>query len=76
MLPQIQNLDGSHLEGDERISVDGSRSPQIHGTGLEDFFSGGFYFIRGAFTLPTHGQRIVALDHGAAGFKREGRAFF
>src|SRR5262249_4438824 len=25
-------------------------------TGLEDFFSGGFYFIRGPFTLPTHGN--------------------
>jgi hypothetical protein len=51
---------GLHLEGDERIAVDGSRYPQIHGTGLEDFFSGGFYFIRGAFTLPTHGNPVQA----------------
>jgi hypothetical protein len=56
VLPPIANVDGAHLEGDERIAVDGSRSPQIHGTGLEDFFSGGFYFSRGAFTLPTHGN--------------------
>jgi hypothetical protein len=55
-LPQLPGTDGSHLEGDERIFVDGSRSPQIHGTGFEDFFSGGFYFVRGAFTLPTHGN--------------------
>jgi hypothetical protein len=55
-LPNISTLDGAHLEGDERITTDGSRWPQIHGTGLEDFFSGGFYFIAGPFTLPTHGN--------------------
>ena len=49
---------GLHLEGDEHISVDGSRYPQIHGTGVEDFFNGGFYFVRGAFTLPTHGNPV------------------
>jgi hypothetical protein len=57
-LPNISNLDGAHLEGDERITMDGSRWPQIHGTGLEDFFSGGFYFLTGAFTLPTHGNPV------------------
>jgi hypothetical protein len=50
--------DGAHLEGDEHIAVDGSRYPQIHGTGVEDFFNGGFYFIRGPFTLPTHGDPV------------------
>jgi hypothetical protein len=55
-LPNLPGLDGAHLEGDERIALDGSRWPQLHGTGLEDFFSGGFYFIRGAFRLPTHGN--------------------
>jgi hypothetical protein len=55
-LAQTPGLDGAHLEGDERVYVDGSRYPQIHGTGLEDFFSGGFYFIRGPFALPTHGN--------------------
>lgn len=50
--------DGAHLEGDEHIAVDGSRYPQIHGTGVEDFFNGGFYFIHGAFTLPTHGNPV------------------
>jgi hypothetical protein len=57
-LPNISDLDGAHLEGDERITIDGSRWPQIHGTGLEDFFSGGFYFLTGAFTLPTHGNPV------------------
>jgi hypothetical protein len=55
-LPQVSDLDGSHLEGDEHVSVDGSRYPQIHGTGLEDFFNGGFYFLGGPVTLPTHGN--------------------
>ena len=55
-LPNLPGIDGAHLEGDERITVDGSRWPQWHGTGLEDFFGGGFYFIAGAFTLPTHGN--------------------
>jgi hypothetical protein len=55
-LSNIPGLDGAHLEGDERIHIDGSRYPQMHGTGLEDFFNGGFYFIRGPFALPTHGN--------------------
>lgn len=55
--PEVSgNVDGAHLEGDERISVDGSEWPQIHGTGLEDFFNAGFYFAHGPFTLPTHGN--------------------
>jgi hypothetical protein len=55
-LANLPGADGAHLEGDERITVDGSRWPSVHGTGLEDFFSGGFYFVRGAFRLPTHGN--------------------
>ncbi len=57
-LPNLPGVDGAHLEGDERIAVDGSRWPQWHGTGLEDFFGGGFYFINGAFALPTHGNPV------------------
>ncbi len=45
-----------YLEGDERIYVDGSRTPQLYGTGTEDFYNGGWYFNRGRFTLPTHGN--------------------
>ena len=43
------------LEGDERIYYDGARKPQLHGTGTEDFFNGGYYFDRGLFSLPLHG---------------------
>jgi hypothetical protein len=32
------------LEGDERVFVDGQESPQIYGTGTEDFYESGFYF--------------------------------
>lgn len=43
------------LEGDERIYVDDSQTPIVQGTGVEDFFNGGWYFNHGVFTLPTHG---------------------
>ncbi len=46
----------SYLEGDERIYVDGSKTPQLYGTGTEDFYSGGWYFSNGPFTLPVHGN--------------------
>ena len=42
--------------------MDGSRYPQIHGTGLEDFFNGAFYFGGGPFTLPTHGNPSQVLE--------------
>lgn len=43
------------MEGDERVYVDGLRSPSIYGTGTEDEFNGGYYFANGAFTLPFNG---------------------
>jgi len=45
-----------YLEGDERAYADGSRSPQIHGTGTEDFYEGGWYFDRDMFTDPFNGN--------------------
>jgi hypothetical protein len=53
-----------YLEGDERVLVDGARTPVVLGTGTEDFFNGGFYFINGPFGLPTHGN--VAHDAASA----------
>ena len=32
------------LEGDETVRVDGEAAPSWRGTGVEDFFNGGFYF--------------------------------
>jgi len=59
-LCEFVGLNGAHLEADEHVYIDGSRYPQIHGTGLEDFFNGGFYWLTGAFTLPTHGNPVQA----------------
>jgi len=42
------------LEGDEVIRVDGETQPSWHGTGLEDYFSGAWYYT-GLSDLPTHG---------------------
>lgn len=44
-----------YLEGDERVYVDGSKSPQIHGTGSEDFYEAGWYFNRREFSNPMNG---------------------
>jgi hypothetical protein len=48
-----------YLEGDESAFIDGSRRPQITGTGTEDFYLGGWYFLTGfrsrTFTLPLNG---------------------
>ncbi len=42
------------LEGDEYFYRDGSGVQIAHGTGLEDYFNGGWYYF-GLFELPLHG---------------------
>ncbi|MDD4016540.1 MAG: DUF2961 domain-containing protein [Kiritimatiellae bacterium] len=42
------------LEGDESFYRDGSKTPCCLGTGLEDYFNGGWYYF-GHFELPLHG---------------------
>lgn len=42
------------LEGDEEFFVDGEQKPSWHGTGLEDYFNGGWYW-RGAASAGLHG---------------------
>lgn len=37
------------LEGDEQMFVDGEIRPSWHGTGLEDYFNGGWYYRQAAF---------------------------
>jgi len=46
-----------YLEGDERFYVDNCRSPVIYGTGTEDYYNGGWYFDRGPFSRPVHGNQ-------------------
>ncbi|MBI4953050.1 MAG: DUF2961 domain-containing protein [Myxococcales bacterium] len=45
------------LEGDEKIYVDGAGAPTLHGTGTEDYFNSGYYYLDGrAYSLPSHGM--------------------
>lgn len=46
---------GTYMEGDERFHVDGAAAPALHGTGTEDYFAGGWYFLFGRFAGPLHG---------------------
>jgi hypothetical protein len=47
------------LEGDERAYVDDAPAPAWYGTGIEDFFDGGFYFDQGGFSGPLSGASVV-----------------
>jgi hypothetical protein len=52
----VQDAGRGYLEGDERLFVDGSVSPQMYGTGTEDFYESGWYFNRGTDTNPFNGD--------------------
>jgi len=43
------------LEGPEHIFIDGESEASISGTGTEDYFNAGWYFLTGRFSAPTHG---------------------
>lgn len=45
----------SFLEAPEYIYLDHETEPTIVGTGLEDYFNGGWYFRNGEFCAQTHG---------------------
>lgn len=55
-LGSVATLSRRYLEGDERIFVDGGSEPALHGTGVEDLFSAGFFFDQGEFGRPLHGM--------------------
>ncbi|MDC0744138.1 DUF2961 domain-containing protein [Polyangium mundeleinium] len=64
----LENLDEGlrgdrrYLEGDEMIRTDGMRFPVQHGTGTEDYYNGGWYFL-GAHANPLSGQlRFLVTD--------------
>lgn len=63
--------DWEYLERDEQFYLDGESTPSWRGTGIEDFFGGGFYF-RGPdgqpqpFTQPLHGAPVVRFFHRSA----------
>ncbi|MFI5731909.1 DUF2961 domain-containing protein [Kribbella sp. NPDC051587] len=58
-----------YLEGDERVYIDGSMSPQQHGTGTEDFYEGGWYFAGGTFSAAFTGN--TAHEVQSSGCARE-----
>ena len=51
-----------YLEGDERAAVDDAIAPAWYGTGVEDFFDGGFYFDHGAVANALSGVTQVDPD--------------
>ena len=59
-----KNPGQTYLEGDERVYVDGSRTPQLHGTGSEDYYEGGWYFNRGPFSNALNGTPVETSSHG------------
>jgi hypothetical protein len=56
------DMQGDHgigfLEGDEKLTADDDTFPSIHGTGTEDFYTGGWYFDEGPFSLAYHGCTV------------------
>lgn len=52
----VDGPDRTYLEGDDIGFINGSASPQLHGTGTEDFYEGGWYWNRGPFTDPLNGE--------------------
>ena len=55
----VCTLDGSYwaLEGDETIRKDAEALPGWRGTGLEDYFNGGWYY-QNVMAAPTHGLLV------------------
>lgn len=61
----------SYLEAPEYVYVDDDwETPRFTGTGLEDYFLGGWYFRDGCFTGPLHGVPVKdALNAGTAMYR-------
>ncbi len=61
LFAELGSLDSGgrdYLEGDEQVYLDGSAEPLLHGTGVEDFIGGGFYF-RGTDSVPMVFRRAL-----------------
>ena len=52
----VNSLSRQYLEGDERVYIDGDTHPTQYGTGVEDFYNGGYYFDQGDFSSALHGS--------------------
>ncbi|GAB2655445.1 DUF2961 domain-containing protein [Kribbella swartbergensis] len=61
-----------YLEGDERVYVDGERTPAIHGTGTEDYYESGWYFNAGTYSTPFHGNSAHEVKAGFCTYECDG----
>ncbi|TWD82427.1 DUF2961 family protein [Kribbella amoyensis] len=61
-----------YLEGDERVYVDGERTPAIYGTGTEDYYESGWYFNQGTYSTPFHGNSGHEVKTGACKVECDG----
>ncbi len=61
----LQNQDFWWGEGDEMIFIDGSRTPQITGTGSEDYYTGSWDFQK-PFSYPYAGAPQVGLERAGS----------
>ncbi|MEV0274744.1 DUF2961 domain-containing protein [Hamadaea sp. NPDC050747] len=59
----------NYLEGDERVHVDGSPTPQLHGTGTEDFYESGWYFNRGVYSGVFTGNTAHLTGSGGCAYE-------
>lgn len=60
-----------YLEGDERIYIDGSKTPAIHGTGTEDFYDGAWYFEQGPYSNPLSGNPVHIVEPTGGGLSSD-----
>lgn len=56
-----------YLEGDERVHVDGALTPQLYGTGTEDYYESGWYFNRGEYSGVFTGNTGHRVTTGTCG---------
>jgi hypothetical protein len=66
----IQNQGDWWGEGDEMIFIDGATTPQIHGTGAEDYYLGAWCY--GGCGINPFGNQMPTFDYAVYGNPRNG----
>jgi hypothetical protein len=66
----IQNQGDWWGEGDEMIFIDGATTPQIHGTGAEDYYLGAWCY--GGCGINPFGNQMPTFDYAGYGNPRNG----